>query len=87
MRARIKFATMATSGESDPSKRSLVSQVLGNPDETRKMLVANIAANIFESLKSSSDMKGILKDLLLSEDKNKRLENRFENRHILVGPP
>ena len=78
MRFKIKFVNMAASGESDPSMKSLVGQVLGDPEETRKMLVANIAANIFESLKSNSDMKDILKELLLSDDKNKRLENWFE---------
>jgi len=66
---------MATSGETDSAMKSLVSQVLGDPEETRKILVANIAANIFESLKSNADMKDILKELLLGDDKNKRSEN------------
>jgi hypothetical protein len=38
----------------------------------RKILVANIAANIFESLKNNSDMREILKDLLLTDEKTKR---------------
>ncbi len=49
--------------------KNYVSEMLGDPEETRKMLVQNIAANIFENLKKNSEMKDILKDLLLSDDK------------------
>ncbi len=55
------------------SVSNYVSKILGDPEETRKMLVQNIAANIFENLKKNSEMKDILKELLLTEDKKKRL--------------
>ena len=67
---------MASGGE-DPhlsSVSNFVSKILGAPEETRKILVQNIAANIFENLKKNSEMKDILKELLLTEDKNKRSE-------------
>jgi hypothetical protein len=54
------------------SVSNYVSKILGDPEETRKMLVQNIAANIFENLKKNSEMKDILKELLLTEDKKKR---------------
>ena len=65
----------ATSAEDQLSAvTNYVSQMmLSDPEETRKILVQNIAANIFENLKKNSEMKEILKDLLLTEDAtNKR---------------
>ena len=61
--------------------KNYVSEMLGDPEETRKMLVQNIAANIFENLKKNSEMKDILKDLLLSEDKKTKW---FETQKLLL---
>ena len=52
---------MATGGPSDDQQmravKNYVTQMLGDPEETRKLLVQNIAQNIFENLKKNSDMK------------------------------
>ena len=61
--------------------KNYVSEMLGDPEETRKMLVQNIAANIFENLKKNSEMKDILKDLLLSEDKKTKW---FETQKFVI---
>ena len=64
---------MATGGASDEQQmravKNYVTQMLGDPEETRKLLVQNIAQNIFENLKKNSEMKDILKELLATEDK------------------
>ena len=50
---------MATGGASDEQQmravKNYVTQMLGDPEETRKLLVQNIAQNIFENLKSLFD--------------------------------
>ena len=73
---------MATGGPSDDQQmravKNYVTQMLGDPEETRKLLVQNIAQNIFENLKKNSDMKDILKNLLATEDKLiKRFNQKF----------
>ena len=68
-----KFEKMASGGKANTATtKALTSQRLGDADETRKLLVSNIAASIFESLKQNSDMKEILKELILGDEEKKR---------------